>query len=130
MAAPQLQFADMGKTDVLLIASELTNNRPLAVRHRPCPQLSQTEVDKLENQGVSKEHHTDDCSIMKARYSLDTDCCIWPVEQGRVTALEIRRKIAVLFSSTKNPSSQHVFVSLVNCCTVDLPCSECNSWQF
>ncbi len=100
------QFADMGKTDVLLITSELTNSRPLVVPHRPCAQLSQAEVVKLENQGVSKEHHTDDCSIMKARYALDKDCCIWPVEKGRVTALEIRRKIAALFSSTKNQSSE------------------------
>ena len=99
-------FSDMGKTDVLVISSEPASSNPLVVSHRPSSGLTHAEVVKLENQGVGKESHAGDCSIMKARYGLDKDCYMWEVEKGRLSTVEVRKKIATLFSVTKNPSGE------------------------
>ena len=102
-STPVPAFSDMGKTDVLLIVPESTESNPQAVPRRPKSELSNADRVKLENQGVSKEHHTDDLTIMKARYALDKDCCILEVEHSR-TAAQVKRRINTLFSTTKNQS--------------------------
>lgn len=115
MATTNSQFSDMGKTDVLLIVSEPDSRNPLVVPRRPNTELSPPEVVKLENQGVAKEHHTDDLSIMKARYELDKDCCMVGVEQGQtdreLSSVDVRKKISSVFSTTKNQSG--IFVQSV-----------------
>ena len=59
-----------GDRDVLIIVPEDVSG-PDIVQRRPAIELTEEWRGKLENQGIEREDHSDDLTLVKARYSLD-----------------------------------------------------------
>ncbi len=66
-------YGASGKAEVLLITSNLTTQDDDVVPRRPGGELTDDDRQKLEHQGVTRDSHHDDLSIMKARFILDKD---------------------------------------------------------
>ena len=96
-----------GKTEVLLIVPSLPGHQsPEVVPRRPQIELSEDERRRLEHQGVPRDCHHDDLSIMKARFSLDEDKCVNEVLTGdSVTCELVKKKITHLMNDTYNTST-------------------------
>ena len=103
-------YAATGGRDVLFIISEALLDRtpdqsvPRLTREL---QLTEEEASKLDHQGIAREHHSSDLSIMVARHNLDTRHRVVGVLEcgagGAREALsceEVKRQINGLMSST------------------------------
>ena len=96
-------YAAHGKTEVLFIVPSFSGQSPAeVVPRRPQKELSEDEQRKLEHQGVPRECHHDDLSIMKARYGLDKERSISEVMTGgSLTCERVTEKITRLMNRTR-----------------------------
>lgn len=115
-------YAATGGRDVLFIISEA----PLDLDHNPPDQelvprlthelnLTEEEASKLEHQGIAREHHLSDLSIMTARHNLDSRHRVVGVLEcgagGAREALsceEVKGQINGLMSSTNKEGGEGV----------------------
>lgn len=97
-------YSAYGTIDVLLIVSDFPSRNPDVVPRRTRGELTDDERRKLENQGIPRDCHHDDLSIMKARYGLDKECNIVGVESGdsgrELTCEDVKKQIASLINNT------------------------------
>ncbi len=95
-------YGATGKTEVLLVTSNLTTQDDDVVQRRPGGELKDDERRKLEHQGVPRDCHHDDTSIMKARHSLDKEKSIAEVlrDDGSLTCEQVIKKITQLQNNT------------------------------
>ena len=97
-------YGASGERDVLFIVSDSPSRNPDVVPRRSRGELTDDERRKLEHQGVSRDSHHDDLSIMKARYGLDPECQIVGVESGdsgrELTCEDVKKQIASLMNNT------------------------------
>ena len=97
-------YSAYGTIDVLFIISDSPSRNPDVVPRRSCGELTDDERRKLEHQGVSRDSHHDDLSIMKARYSMDKLCAVVGVESGdsgrELTCEDVKKQIASLMNNT------------------------------
>ena len=95
-------YAAHGKTDVLLIVPSFSGHSSEVVPRRPREELSEDEHKKLEHQGVPREYHHEDLSIMKARYGLDKERSISEVMTGgSLTCEQVTEKITRILNRTR-----------------------------
>ena len=87
---------------MLLITSNPTTQDDDVIPRRPGGELTDDDIRKLEDQGVPRDSHHDDLSIMKARYGLDKDKTIAEVlrDDGSLTCEQVTTKIAQLLKNT------------------------------
>ena len=97
-------YSAYGTIDVLFIVSDSPSRNPDVVPRRSRGELTGDERCKLEHQGVPKDSHHDDLSIMKARYGLDSRYQIVGVESGdsgrELTCEDVKKQIASLMNNT------------------------------
>ena len=97
-------YGAVGERDVLIIVSVSPSRNPDVVPRRSRGELTDDERHKLEQQGVPKDSHHDDLSIMKARYGLDSMYQIVGVESGdsgrELTCEDVKKQIASLMNNT------------------------------
>ena len=97
-------YGAVGERDVLVIVSDSPPRNSDVVPRRSQGELTNDERRKLEHQGVPRDCHHDDLSIMKARYGLDTEYQIVGVESGdsgrELTCEDVKKKIASLMNNT------------------------------
>ena len=94
-------YGASGQAEVLLIVPNLSDPSPEVVQRRPQEELSEDEQRKLENQGVARDYHYDDLSIMKARFSLDKEKCVNEVLTGDSLTCElVKKQITRLMNNT------------------------------
>ena len=90
--------------DVLFIVSDSLSRNPDVVPRRSRGERTEDERRKLENQGVPRDSHHDDLSIMKTRYNLDKYCAVVGVESGdsgrELTCEDVKKQIASLMNNT------------------------------
>ncbi len=99
----QNRYGASGKREVLLITSNFTTQDDDVIPRRPGGELKDDETRKLENQGIPRDCHHDDLSIMKARFSLDkTEISIAEVlrDDGSLTCEQVTKKITQLQNNT------------------------------
>ena len=98
------RYGAVGERDVLFIVSDSPSPNPDVVPRRFRGELTDDERRKLENQGVPRDCHHDDLSIMKARYGLDSRQHIVGVESGdsgrELTCEDVKKQIASLMNNT------------------------------
>ncbi len=96
-------YGASGTTEVLLITSNLTTQDDDVVQRRPGGELKDDERRKLEHQGVPRDCHHDDLSIMRARYGLDKKKSIAEVlrDDGSLTCEQVTKKITQLMNNTE-----------------------------
>ncbi len=125
-------YSASGKTEVLLITSNLTTQDDDVVQRRPGGELKDDERQKLEHQGVLRDCHHDDTSIMKARFSLDKEKSIAEVlrNERSLTCEQVTKKITQLLNNTDtNGGKLSNYVYKIN---IELFCSHtvlCWPWQ-
>ncbi len=96
-------FGAMGTSEVLLITSNPTTQDDDVIPRRPGGELTDDDRQGLEHQGVPRECHHDDLSIMKARFSLDKDKTIAEVlrdDGSPLTCEQVTKKITQLLNNT------------------------------
>ena len=94
-------YSAQGKSEVLFIVPILSDQTPEVVPRRPRKKLSEDEQKKLEHQGVTRDCHHDDLSIMKARVHLNKETTASKVIRGEsLTCEQVIEKIARLMNST------------------------------
>ena len=95
-------YSARGKVEVLFIVSTSSSPSPEVVPRRPQKLLSEDERKKREHQGVFRDGHHDDLSIMKARYGLDKKKSISEVLTGdSLTCEQVTEKIVRLMNRTR-----------------------------
>ena len=97
-------YSAYGTIDILFIVSDSPSSNPDVVPRRSRGELTDDERRKLEHQGVPRDSHHDDLSIMKARYNLDKYCAVVGVQSGdsgrELTCGDIKKQIASLMNNT------------------------------
>ncbi len=95
-------YGASGKAEVLLITSNPTTQDDDVIPRRPGGELTDDDRQKLEHQGVTRDSHHDDLSIMKARFILDKDKSIAEVLRydGSLSCEQVTKKIALLLNNT------------------------------
>ena len=94
----QYIYSASGKREVLLIAPTLSSPSPEVVPRRP-QELSEHERWRLEYQGVPRDCHHDDLSLIEARYNLDKDLSLFEVLTGRsITCKQVMKKASQLMN--------------------------------
>ena len=97
-------YSAIGTIDILFVVSDSPSPNPDVVPRRSRGELTDDERCKLEHQGVPRDCHHDDLSIMKARYGQDKDCNIVGVESGdsgkELTCEDVRKQITSLMNDT------------------------------
>ncbi len=95
-------YGAMGTREVLLITSNPTTQDDDVVPRRPGGELTDDDRQRLEHQGVPRDSHHDDLSIMKARFSLDKDISIAEVlrDDGSLSCEQVTKKITQLLNNT------------------------------
>ena len=97
-------YSASGTKDVLFIVSDSPSRSPDVVPRRSRGELTDDEKRILEHQGVPRDSHHDDLSIMKARYSQDKLCAVVGVESGdsgrELTCEDVKKQIASLMNNT------------------------------
>ena len=97
-------YGASGERDVLIIISNSPSRDSDVVLRRSRGELTEDERRKLENQGVPRDCHHDDLSIMKARYGLDSRPQIVGVESGdsgrELSCEDVKKLIASLMNNT------------------------------
>lgn len=94
-------YAAVGGRDILIIVSDNSSPNPDVVPRRSQGELKDNERNKLDNQGIPRECHHDDLSIMKARYGQHPKSHILGVASGReLTCEDVKKKIASLIRDT------------------------------
>ena len=97
------EYSASGKTDVLFIVfpSMLGLSREVKPR-RYRKKLSENEQEKLESEGVARDCHSSDLSIMKARFRCDKEKNISEeMTGGSLKCEEVKKTIMQLMDSTK-----------------------------
>lgn len=98
------EYSATGEIDILLIVPAFPSLDPDVVPRRSRGELTDDEKRKLEHQGVPKDCHRDDLSIMKARYGLDPNNFIVGVESGTSERVliceEVKKRISKLINKT------------------------------
>ena len=114
----KVQYAAVGERDVLFIVSDSSSRNPDVVPSRSRGELTNDERRKLEHQGVPRDCHHDDLSIMKARYELDTENQIVGVESGdsgrELTCEDVKKQIASLMNNTDKRGGELFLIYLIN----------------
>ncbi len=95
-------YGAIGKLEVIVITSNPTTQDDDVVPRRPGRELTDDDRRKLEHQGVPRDSHHDDLSIMKARFSLDKDKTIAEVlrDDGSLSCEQVTKKITLLLNNT------------------------------
>ena len=103
-------YGALGKTEVLFIVPSLSSQSPAeVVPRRPREELSEDEWRKLEHQGVPRECHHDNLSIMTARYNLDKLKRISGTLTGdSVTCEQVRKHVGQLMNNTELAGGKEV----------------------
>ncbi len=110
-------FGAMGTREVLLITSNPTTQDDDVVPRRPGGELTDDDRQGLEHQGVPRECHHDDLSIMKARFSLDKDIRIAEVlrdDGSPLTCKQVTKKITQLLNNTDTSGGELTIYSTTN----------------
>ncbi len=111
-------YGASGKSEVLLITSNLTTQDDNVVQRRPGGELKDDERQRLEHQGVPRDCHHDDLSIIKARYGLDKERSIAEVlsDDGSLTCEQVTKKITRLLNNTETCGGEyniHNYIDLI-----------------
>ena len=97
-------YGASGGRDVLFIVSDSPSRNPDVVPRISRGELTDDERHKLENQGVPRNCHHDDLSIIKARYGLHSRSKIVGVESGdsgrELTREDVKKQIESLMNNT------------------------------
>ena len=97
-------YGASGERDVLFIVSDSPSRNPDVVPRISRGELTDDERRKLENQGVPRNCHHDDLSIIKARYGLHSRSKIVGVESGdsgrELTRDDVKKQIESLMNNT------------------------------
>lgn len=106
--------------DVLIIVSEsVAHPNSEVVQRRPARELTEEWREKLDNQGIAREHHQDELSIVKARFGLSqsryTIAGVEVSHPGRQTLTSdmVLKKIRAVMNNCENTRGG-------NTCTVEL----------
>ena len=95
------EYSASGKTEVLFIVSNRSGISKEAEPRRSRIKLSEKEQKKLENEGVAKDSHSNDLSIMKARFRCDKEKNIYEeMTGGSLKCKEVKTTIMQLMGST------------------------------
>ncbi len=97
-----LNYAESGNREALLITSNLTMQDNDVIPRRLQEELTDEDRQKLEYQGIPRDCHHDDLSIMKARFSRDKERSIAEVlrNEGSLTCELVNKKITQLLNNT------------------------------
>ena len=99
-------YGASGQAEVLLIVPSLSGQSPEVVPRRTREELSEDERRKLEHQGVPRECHHDDPSIIKARFILDKGKRVNEVLTGDSLTCElVKRQITHLMNNTNTDTA-------------------------
>ena len=103
------RYGASGKREVLLITSNFTTQDDDVIPRRPGGELKDDERQKLEHQGVSRDCHHDDLSIMKARHGLNKESSIAEVlrDDGSLTHEQVTTKITQLLNDTETGGGEY-----------------------
>ena len=107
----KVAYGAAGKREVLIIVPTLSGQSPEVVPRRPRGELSEDERRKLEHQGVPRDCHHDDLSIIKARHSLYKDTRGTEVMTGNSLSCEsVRKKVTQLMNNTETVGGKFYLV--------------------
>ena len=108
-------YTSHGNIEALLIVPSLSSLSSEVVPRRPREELCKDEHRKLEHQGVPRECHYDDLSIMRTRFGLDETISISEVVTGEsLTCEQVTEKITRLMNKTRAAIGKNCFSSTVD----------------
>ncbi len=97
------KYGASGITEVLLITSNPTIQDDDVVPRKPGGELTDDDRRRLEHQGVPRDSHHDDLSIMKARFILDKEKSMAKElndDGSSLTCVQVTKKISQLLNNT------------------------------
>ncbi len=104
-------YSASGRTEVLLITSNPTTQDDDVVPRIPGGEIKDDDRRRLEHQGVPRDSHHDDLSIMKARFSLDKEKTIAEVlrdDGSPLTCEQVTKKITQLLNNTDTSGGEAI----------------------